>query len=40
MLDTATGAIVERRVEQERGEAPAFYAALPGPARVGMEATG
>ena len=40
MLDTATGEIVERRVEHERGEAQAFYAALPAPARVGMEATG
>jgi transposase len=40
MLDTATGEIVERRVEHERGEAQAFYAALPAPARVGIEATG
>jgi len=40
MLDTETGEIVERRVEQERGEAQAFYAARPGPAQVGMEATG
>ena len=40
MLDTETGEIVERRVEHERGQAQAFYAALPAPARVGMEATG
>ena len=40
MLDTETGEIVERRVEHEGGEAQAFYAALPAPARVGMEATG
>ena len=40
MLDTATGEIVERRLEHGTGEAQRFYAALPGPARVGMEATG
>jgi len=40
MLETETGEIVERRVEHEGGEAQAFYAALPAPARVGMEATG
>ena len=40
MLDTETGEIVERRVEHETGEAQRFYAALPVPARVGMEATG
>src|SRR3990170_2617350 len=40
MLETETGEIVERRVEHERGEAQAFYAALPAPARVGIEATG
>jgi transposase len=40
MLDTATGEIVERRLGHESGEARAFYAALPAPARVGIEATG
>jgi len=40
MLDTETGEIVERRLEHESGEALAFYAALPAPARVGIEATG
>jgi transposase len=40
MLDPETGEIVERRLEHEMGEARAFYAALPGPSRVGMEATG
>ena len=39
MLDSTTGEIVERRLEHETGEAGAFYAALPRPARVGMEAT-
>ncbi|OFV94417.1 MAG: hypothetical protein A3H28_09745 [Acidobacteria bacterium RIFCSPLOWO2_02_FULL_61_28] len=40
MLDTETGEIVERRVEHANGEAQRFDAALPAPARVGMEATG
>jgi len=40
MMDTATGELVERRLEHENGEARAFYASLPKPARVGMEATG
>jgi transposase len=40
MMDTATGELVERRLEHENGEARAFYAGLPKPARVGMEATG
>lgn len=39
MVDSVTGEIIERRLEHASGEAPAFYAALPGPARVGMEAT-
>jgi len=39
-LEPETGEIVERRLEHETGEAQAFYAGLPGPARVGMEATG
>ena len=40
MLSTETGEIVERRLEHENGEARGFYAALPGPVRVGIEATG
>ncbi|MBI3664617.1 MAG: IS110 family transposase [Acidobacteria bacterium] len=40
MLDPQSGEVIERRLEHENGEARAFYAALPGPARVGMEATG
>ena len=40
MLDTDTGELVERRLEHENGEARAFYAALTGPVRVGIEATG
>ncbi len=39
MLDTETGELVERRLEHENGEARAFYTSLPGPARVGIEAT-
>ena len=30
---------IERRLEHENGEAEKFYGALPGPARVGIEAT-
>jgi transposase len=40
MLDTETGELVERRLEHENGEARAFYGALAGPVRVGIEATG
>lgn len=40
MLDTDTGELVERRLEHESGEARAFYSALSGPVRVGIEATG
>jgi transposase len=39
MLDTETGEVTGRRLEHENGEAGKFYAALPDPARVGMEAT-
>ncbi|HEX2715376.1 MAG TPA: IS110 family transposase [Candidatus Acidoferrales bacterium] len=39
MLDPQTGEIIKRRLEHGNGEARKFYAALPGPARVGMEAT-
>ncbi len=40
MMDTETGELVERRLEHENGEAKIFYAGLPRPVRVGMEATG
>jgi transposase len=40
MLDTESGEVTERRLEHENGEARAFYASLPKPALVGMEATG
>ncbi len=39
MVDTTTGEVIERRLEHETGEAQEFYATLPAPARVGMEAT-
>ena len=39
VLDPATGEVVERRLEHENGEVKMFYATLPSPARVGMEAT-
>jgi transposase len=40
MLEQETGEFIERRLEHESGEARAFYAALSGPVRVGIEATG
>jgi transposase len=40
MLDTETGELIERRLEQANGEARAFYASLQGPVRVGIEAMG
>ena len=40
MMDCQTGEIIERRLDHQAGEARKFYAALPGPARIGMEATG
>jgi transposase len=40
MVDSTRGEVRERRLAHETGEAKAFYAALPRPARVGMEATG
>ena len=39
MVDTSTGEMTERRLEHSNGEAREFYASLPAPARVGMEAT-
>jgi transposase len=40
MMDTETGELVERRLEHANGEARAFYASLPKPVLVGIEATG
>ena len=40
MMDEATGELVERRLEHESGQIRDFYAGLPSPARVGIEATG
>jgi len=40
MMDTETGELVERRLEHENGKARAFYASLPKPVLVGVEATG
>lgn len=40
MLDDSTGELIERRLEQENGEAESFYRSLPKPVRVGVEATG
>ena len=40
MMDSQTGEIIERRLDHEAGEARKFYGALPGSARIGMEATG
>ncbi len=39
MLSPTNGEVIERRLEHENGEAQKFYATLPSPARVGMEAT-
>lgn len=40
VLDTETGVVLERRLEHGNGEVQKFYAQLPKPARVGVEATG
>lgn len=40
MLDTETGEVVTRRLEHENGEAQRFYAPLPKPVLIGIEATG
>jgi len=40
MLDTETGEIMTRRLEHENGEARGFYAPLPKPTLIGIEATG
>ena len=39
-LEVEDGEIVERRLEHENGEAKAFYAQLPQPSLIGIEATG
>ncbi|MGE5205853.1 MAG: IS110 family transposase [Chlamydiota bacterium] len=40
MLEPGTGEVVGRRLEHENGEAKAFYAGLPRPSLIGIEATG
>jgi transposase len=40
LLDTETGEMLERSLGHAPGEAQRFYASLPGPVRVGMEAVG
>jgi hypothetical protein len=41
MAEDQTGELLlERRLDHESGEAHAFYRSLPGPVRVGIEATG
>src|SRR5438876_10684066 len=40
LLNSETGELVTRRLQHENGEAGAFYASLPDPAQVGIEATG
>jgi len=40
MLDTDTGEMVEKTLEHESERVREFYSALPGPVRVGIEATG
>ena len=40
MLEFSDGEIVTRRLEHEKGEARKFYASLPKPSLVGIEATG
>ncbi|MGH7969814.1 MAG: IS110 family transposase [Limisphaerales bacterium] len=40
MLDPGTGEVMDRRLEHENGEAKAFYASLPKPSLMGIEATG
>ena len=40
MLDTDTGEVVEKTLKHEAEKVREFYSALPGPVRVGIEATG
>jgi hypothetical protein len=40
MLDTGTGEVVNRTLTHEGKSVREFYSMLPGPVRVGIEATG
>ena len=40
MLETDTGELVEKPLAHEGAKGREFYSALPGPVRVGIEATG
>ena len=40
LLDSATGAVTERRLDHESGEAQEFYEGLKEQALVGIESTG
>src|SRR5580700_8470813 len=40
MLDTATGEVVNQTLAHEGNSVREFYSTLPGPVRVGLEATG
>src|SRR6202044_1326164 len=40
MLDTATGEVVNQTLTHEGNSVREFYSTLPGPVRVGIEATG
>jgi transposase len=40
MLDTTTGEVVEKILVHEASNVRDFYSTLPGPVRVGIEATG
>ena len=40
MLDPGTGEVLDRRLEHEKDEAKTFYASLPKPSLIGIEATG
>jgi hypothetical protein len=40
MLDTATGEVVNQTLAHEGESVREFYSTLPGPVRVGIEATG
>jgi hypothetical protein len=40
MLDTTTGEVVEKTLTHEGNNVREFYSTLPGPVRVGIEATG
>jgi hypothetical protein len=40
MLDTATGEVVHKALPHEGESVREFYSTLPGPVRVGIEATG